>query len=41
MKDYRKHIQQKVFINFGSTKDNKYVTEKGNLEGRALNVNEI
>lgn len=39
--DYRKHIQPKGTYKFGSTKDNKYVTENGNLGGRALNVNEI
>lgn len=39
--DYRKYIQPKGVYKFGSTKDNKYVTEKGNLGGRALKVNEI
>lgn len=39
--DYRLHIQPKGIYKFGSTKDNKYVTEKGNLGGRALNVNEM
>jgi len=38
--DYRLFIQPKRIFNFGSTKDNKHITTGGNLQGRALNVNE-
>ncbi len=38
--DYRQFIQPKGIFKFGSTKDNKYITTAGNLQGRALNVTE-
>jgi hypothetical protein len=38
--DYRQFIQPKGSFKFGSTKDNKFITTAGNLQGRALNVTE-
>jgi len=38
--DYRQFIQHKGIYKFGSTKENKNITNEGSLKGRALNVNE-
>jgi len=38
--DYHQFIQPKGLYKFGSTKDNKYMTDNGNLKGRSLNVGE-
>lgn len=39
--DYRQFVQPKGIYKFGSTKNNRNVTTAGNLQGRALNPNEI